>query len=101
MQRPRELLNAHHAAAEPRLDALRRAVIAGHLPRPSSVSSAWWMQVWHEVFVAPHTQSTGHDEPFAPQIPNNVTVGTQLVLLALSTRLLNTLDRLNLVTVGD
>jgi hypothetical protein len=42
-----------------------------------------------------------HEEEFAPQIPNNVTVGTQLVLLGLSTRLLNTLDRLNLVKVGD
>lgn len=51
MQQPRELLNARHAAAEPRLDALRRAVIAGQIPRPS-LPRPGWQQVWHEVFVA-------------------------------------------------
>jgi hypothetical protein len=35
------------------------------------------------------------------QLPELVTPGTQLILLSLSTRLLNTLDRLNLVTVSD
>jgi len=35
------------------------------------------------------------------QLPDLVTPGTQLILLGLSTRLLNTLDRLNLVTVSD
>jgi serine/threonine protein kinase len=35
------------------------------------------------------------------QLPDLVTPGTQLILLSLSTRLLNTLDRLNLVTVSE
>jgi serine/threonine protein kinase len=56
---------------------------------------------WHRLFTAIERPKTEHDEEFAPQIPNNVTIGTQLVLLGLSTRLLNTLDRLNLVKVGD
>lgn len=35
------------------------------------------------------------------QLPESVTPATQLILLSLSTRLLNTLDRLNLVSVAD
>ncbi|MEX2381923.1 MAG: BREX system serine/threonine kinase PglW [Opitutales bacterium] len=34
-------------------------------------------------------------------LPEHITPATQLVLLGLSTRLLNTLDRLNLITIGD
>jgi serine/threonine protein kinase len=59
------------------------------------------LKAWHQLFIAIDRPKTEHEEEFAPQIPNNVTVGTQLVLLSLSTRLLNTLDRLNLVKVGD
>ena len=59
------------------------------------------LDAWHQLFVAIDRAKTGHEEEFAPQIPENVTVGTQLVLLGLSTRLLNTLDRLNLVKVAD
>jgi serine/threonine protein kinase len=59
------------------------------------------LKAWHQLFVAIERPKTEHEEEFAPQIPENVTVGTQLVLLGLSTRLLNTLDRLNLVKVAD
>ena len=59
------------------------------------------LKAWNQLFAAIDRPKTEHEEEFAPQIPNNVTVGTQLVLLGLSTRLLNTLDRLNLVKVGD
>ena len=59
------------------------------------------LKAWDQIFVAIDQPRTEHDEEFAPQIPVNITVGTQLVLLGLSTRLLNTLDRLNLVKVAD
>ena len=59
------------------------------------------LDAWHQLFVAIDRPKTGPEEEFAPQIPERVTVGTQLVLLGLSTRLLNTLDRLNLVKVAD
>lgn len=49
MPLPRDLLNARHAAAEPRLDALRRAVIAD-LARKSTATVPWWSRAWHEVF---------------------------------------------------
>ncbi|MCF3648625.1 BREX system serine/threonine kinase PglW [Synoicihabitans lomoniglobus] len=59
------------------------------------------LDAWNHVFVAVDKPKTDHDEDATTQIPDNVTAGTQLVLLGLSTRLLNTLDRLNLVTVAD
>ena len=59
------------------------------------------LDAWDKVFVAIDRPKTEHEEAFAPQIPENVTPSTQLVLLGLSTRLLNTLDRLNLVKVSD
>jgi serine/threonine protein kinase len=43
--------------------------------------------------------SEGDGLPY--ELPELVTPGTQLILLSLSTRLLNTLDRLNLVSVAD
>ncbi len=49
MPRPRDLLNDRHAAAEPRLDALRRAVIAD-LATESAATRPWWSRAWHEVF---------------------------------------------------
>jgi len=49
MPLPRDLLNARHAAAEPRLDALRRAVIAD-LATESAAALPWWSRAWHEVF---------------------------------------------------
>jgi len=59
------------------------------------------LKEWHRLFVELDRPKTEHEEEFAPQIPENITVGTQLVLLGLSTRLLNTLDRLNLVKIAD
>lgn len=67
------------------------------------------LRAWEKIFEKvseKKTSSTVHpaeetaDDPVF-DIPENLTPGTQLVLLALSTRLLNTLDRLSLVTVAD
>lgn len=49
MPLPRDLLNARHAAAEPRLDALRRAIIAD-LAKKTAATVPWWSRAWHEVF---------------------------------------------------
>ena len=48
------------------------------------------------------TALTAHeDETVSLELPANITAGTQLVLLGLSTRLSNALDRLNVNTVAD
>jgi serine/threonine protein kinase len=47
----------------------------------------------------PETEERDVDESF--ELPQHLTPVTQLVLLGLSTRLLNTLDRLSLITVAD
>ncbi len=62
---------------------------------------AGMLEAWRNIFSAIDRSATEHEEEFAPSIPESVQAGTQLVLLGLSTRLLNTLDRLNLVTVRD
>jgi serine/threonine protein kinase len=66
------------------------------------------LKAWNDIFAEiDERKATAHpdtsDEEGAPTflIPDHLTPGTQLVLLGLSTRLLNTLDRLNLVTVGE
>ncbi|MCC5840767.1 MAG: BREX system serine/threonine kinase PglW [Opitutales bacterium] len=59
------------------------------------------LEAWDQIFTAVDKPKTEHDDPSVFEIPENVTAGTQLVLFGLSTRLLNTLDRLNLVTVAD
>lgn len=59
------------------------------------------LKAWQDVFAEVDQPQTQHDETFSPEIPDNITSGTQLVLLGLSTRLLNTLDRLSLVKVSD
>lgn len=51
--------------------------------------------------ITEHSDELDKSENEQFEIPDNLTVGTQLVLLGLSTRLLNTLDRLSLVTVAD
>lgn len=48
-----------------------------------------------------HPESVDHEEGSPTELPEHITSATQLVLLGLSTRLLNALDRLNLVTVAD
>ena len=68
------------------------------------------LRAWEQIFdkvADKKTSSTAYpddekqsDDPVF-DIPENLTPGTQLVLFSLSTRLLNTLDRLSLVTAAD
>lgn len=53
MKTPRELLLARHAAARPRLDALRAAVLA-ELPAAEAVSPAqsWGTTLWQQMVIA-------------------------------------------------
>jgi serine/threonine protein kinase len=48
-----------------------------------------------------HPESDDEGDVTSFDLPQIITPGTQLVLLGLSTRLLNTLDRLSLITVAD
>jgi hypothetical protein len=41
MKTPREILMAHHRAAEPKLDAIRRAVVAGELNSKATKEQSW------------------------------------------------------------
>jgi len=68
------------------------------------------LKAWNDIFVTLDERQrtrTAHPEPEESEettgfdLPEHITAGTQLVLLGLSTRLLNTLDRLNLITVAD
>ncbi|MCX6879965.1 MAG: hypothetical protein NTW21_40115 [Verrucomicrobia bacterium] len=70
------------------------------------------LKAWNDIFatiderkktrtVHPLADGDADDDGLPYQLPEVVSPGTQLVLLSLSTRLLNTLDRLNLVTVAD
>jgi serine/threonine protein kinase len=68
------------------------------------------LKAWNEIFENvgahrktktshPETEERDVDESF--ELPQHLTPATQLVLLGLSTRLLNTLDRLSLITIAD
>jgi serine/threonine protein kinase len=68
------------------------------------------LKAWGEIFATiderkptrtTHPEQDDDAEGAAFELPQTVTPGTQLVLLGLSTRLLNSLDRLSLVTVAD
>jgi serine/threonine protein kinase len=69
------------------------------------------LKAWSEIFATiderkatrtTHPEQEDDEERSAPfELPEKVTPATQLVLLGLSTRLLNALDRLSLVTVAD
>jgi len=68
------------------------------------------IKAWADIFVTVderkatktvHPESVEQDEGDEFEVPENVGATTQLVLLGLTTRLLNALDRLSLVTVGD
>jgi hypothetical protein len=53
MKTPRELLLAHHQAAAPKLDALRREVVAGlgaaTAQHQSGSAAGWLMLLWREL----------------------------------------------------
>jgi serine/threonine protein kinase len=70
------------------------------------------LRAWNDVFatlderkttktVHPEPEPVGSDGTATFDLPEHITPATQLVLLGLSTRLLNTLDRLSLVTTAD
>jgi len=68
------------------------------------------VKAWSDIFATvderkstrtSHPEIDDTDEEAAFEFPELVTAATQLVLLGLSTRLLNSLDRLNLITVAD
>lgn len=70
------------------------------------------LKAWNDIFatiderkktrtIHPLAEVDADDDGLPYQLPDVVSPGTQLVLLSLSTRLLNTLDRLNLVSVAD
>lgn len=68
------------------------------------------LKAWSDIFATvddrkstrtSHPELDDTDENAAFQLPELVTAATQLVLLGLSTRLLNSLDRLSLITVAD
>lgn len=65
------------------------------------------LQAWKEIFAtvddrkSTSTQPVDDGEKIVFDLPELLTPGTQLVLIGLSTRLLNALDRLSLVTVAD
>jgi len=68
------------------------------------------LKAWSDIFAnvderkstrTSHAEIEDTDEKAAFEVPEHITAATQLVLLGLSTRLLNTLDRLSLITVAD
>lgn len=68
------------------------------------------LKAWGDIFATiderkatrtTHPEPEETDEKTVCELPENVTPSTQLVLLGLSTRLLNALDRLSLITVAD
>jgi len=68
------------------------------------------LKAWNQIFATlderkatrtSHAETEDGDRDGEHELPDPLTPATQLVLLGLSTRLLNTLDRLNLVTVAD
>jgi serine/threonine protein kinase len=68
------------------------------------------LKAWSDIFATvderkstrtSHPEFDDTDEKTSFDLPEHITAVTQLVLLGLSTRLLNTLDRLSLITVAD
>lgn len=68
------------------------------------------LKAWNEIFSTLDERKGSHspipkpdedDEKIGFELPAHLTPATQLVLIGLSTRLLNTLDRLNLITTAD
>jgi len=68
------------------------------------------LKTWNDIFAnvderkkttTTHPESDDDDASEVFELPQHVTPATQLVLLGLSTRLLNTLDRLSLITIAD
>lgn len=68
------------------------------------------LKAWTDIFATvderkatrtAHPEPEESDEGTGIELPEQVTPATQLVLLGLSTRLLNALDRLSLITVAD
>lgn len=68
------------------------------------------LKAWQDIFQnvderrktkTTHPETAERDEDTGFELPQHLTPATQLVLLGLSTRLLNTLDRLSLITIAD
>lgn len=66
------------------------------------------LETWNDIFktvdqpkTTTHPEEETDKEQAVFQLPEHLSAGTQLVILGLSTRLLNALDRLSLVTVAD
>jgi serine/threonine protein kinase len=82
--------------------ALRRN-FADRYDNPGEMLAAWTSVF--ETIDEPARKTTSHTTHLAEglpfELPEKITVNTQLVLLGLSTRLTNALDRLNLNTVAD